>query len=304
MRYRHIEVFYSVFIHGSVTKAAQDLNVTQPSISKILSQSESDLGIKLFERLNKKMIPTQEAKILFPYAQKVHNNLSNFKKVSSNLVEKPQGDLNIAATHALGIDYLPEAISKFSALNSKATFETVTLHYEEIIKQVLELKVDVGIVYDPVQHDDLINQPIINGKFVVIAPQSFFPNKTVVNINDIKTQPFIKITDKVGPRGPLGSKLEEYLLKNSLNLNPTFNTETYQVALALVSKGMGITITDKISAESSSHPNIKILDLKPDLEFSLEIVYSKSNPLSLINKSFISFPVSYTHLTLPTKRIV
>ncbi|MDC0873297.1 LysR family transcriptional regulator [Gammaproteobacteria bacterium] len=289
MRYRHIEVFYSVFIHGSVTKAAQDLNVTQPSISKILSQSESDLGIKLFERLNKKMIPTQEAKILFPYAQKVHNNLSNFKKVSSNLVEKPQGDLNIAATHALGIDYLPEAISKFSALNSKATFETVTLHYEEIIKQVLELKVDVGIVYDPVKHDDLINQPIINGKFVVIAPQSFFPNKTVVNINDIKTQPFIKITDKVGPRGPLGSKLEEYLLKNSLNLNPTFNTETYQVALALVSKGMGITITDKISAESSSHPNIKILDLKPDLEFSLEIVYSKSNPLSLINKSFISF---------------
>lgn len=289
MRYRHIEVFYSVFIHGSVTKAALDLNVTQPSISKILSQSESDLGIKLFERLNKKMIPTQEAKILFPYAQKVHNNLSNFKKVSSNLVEKPQGDLNIAATHALGIDYLPEAISKFSALNSKATFETVTLHYEEIIKQVLELKVDVGIVYDPVQHDDLINQPIINGKFVVIAPQSFFPNKTVVNINDIKTQPFIKITDKVGPRGPLGSKLEEYLLKNSLNLNPTFNTETYQVALALVSKGMGITITDKISAESSSHPNIKILDLKPDLEFSLEIVYSKSNPLSLINKSFISF---------------
>ena len=289
MRYRHIEVFYSVFIHGSVTKAAQDLNVTQPSISKILSQSESDLGIKLFERLNKKMIPTQEAKILFPYVQKIHNNLSNFKKVSSNLVEKPQGDLNIAATHALGIDYLPEAISKFSALNSKATFETVTLHYDEIIKQVLELKVDVGIVYDPVPNNDLINQPIINGKFVVIAPQSFFPNKTLVNIDDIKKQPFIKITDKVGPRGPLGSKLEEYLLKNSINLNPTFNTETYQVALALVSKGMGITITDKISAESSSHPNIKILDLKPDLEFSLEIVYSKSNPLSLINKSFISF---------------
>ena len=295
MRYRHIEVFYSVFIHGSVTKAAQDLNVTQPSISKILTQSESDLGIKLFERLNKKMIPTQEAKILFPYVQKIHNNLSNFKKVSSNLVDKPQGDLNIAATHALGIDYLPEAISKFSGINSKATFETVTLHYDEIIKQVLELKVDVGIVYDPVSNNDLINKPIVKGKFVVIAPQSFFPNKSVINIDDIKTQPFIKITDKVGPRGPLGSKLEEYLLKNNINLNPTFNTETYQVALALVSKGMGITITDKISAESSSHPNIKILDLKPDLEFSLEVVYSKSNPLSLINKSFINFLINFKY---------
>ena len=92
----------------------------------------------------------------------------------------------------------------------------------------------------------VLQMTFCNGKFVVIAPQSFFPNKTLVNIDDIKTQPFIKITDKVGPRGPLGSKLEEYLLKNSINLNPTFNTETYQVALALVSKGMGITITDKI----------------------------------------------------------
>ena len=117
--------------------------------------------------------------------------------------------------------------------------------------------------------------------------------------NRTKTQTFIKITNKVGPRGHLGSKLEEYLLKNSINLNPTFNTETYQVALALVSKGMGITITDKISAESSSHPNIKILDLKPDLEFSLEIVYSKSNPLSLISKSFIS--LSLIHISEPTR---
>ena len=52
---------------------------------------------------------------------------------------------------------------------------------------------------------------------------------------------------------------------------------------------MGITITDRISAESSAHSNIKILNLTPNLEFNLEIVYSKSNPLSLINKSFINF---------------
>ena len=118
MRYRFIEVFYSVFNHGSVTKAARELNVTQPSVSKILSQSESDLDIKLFERINKKMVPTPEAKILFPYAEKIHNNIENLRRVSSNLISKPEGDLNIAATHALGIDYLPEAISQFGQLNS------------------------------------------------------------------------------------------------------------------------------------------------------------------------------------------
>ena len=289
MRYRYIEVFYSVFNHGSVTKAARELNVTQPSISKILSQSEKDLGIKLFERINKKMVPTPEAKILFPYSEKIHNNLENFKRVSTNLVLKPEGDLNIAATHALGIDYLPEVISQFSQNNSGITFETVTLHYEEIQKQLLELKVDLGVVYDHKPHRDITSTTIDSGEFVVIAPDSFFPGKDEVNISDISSHPFIKITDKIGPRGPLGSKLDEYLSRYVKDLNITFNTETFQVALALVSKNMGITITDRISAESSSKANIKILNLKPDLKFTLEVIHVKSNPLSLINKKFINF---------------
>lgn len=289
MRYRFIEVFHSVFNNGSVTKAARDLNVTQPSVSKILSQAEKDIGIKLFERLNKKMIPTPEAKILFPYVEKIHNNLENFRRVSKNLIMQPEGDLNLAATHSLGIDYLPEAISQFSELNSGITFETVTLHYEEIQKQIIEMRGDIGIVYDHNPHREISSITIDTGEFVVISPDTFFPGQDEVSISEITPYPFIKITDKIGPRGPLGSKLDEYLSKYAENLNITFNTETFQVALALVSKNMGITITDRISAESSTRSNIKILNLRPKLEFSLEIIHLKSNPLSVINKKFISF---------------
>jgi DNA-binding transcriptional LysR family regulator len=296
MRYRFIEVFYSVFNHGSVTKAAIELNVTQPSISKILSQSEKDLGIKLFERINKKMVPTPEAKILFPYAEKIHNNLDNFRRVSKNLVIQPEGDLNLAATHSLGIDYLPEVISQFGEQNTAITFETVTLHYEEIQKQILELKVDLGIVYDHTPHRDISSIVIDSGEFVVITPDSFFPGKKEISISEITAYPFIKITDKIGPRGPLGSKLDEYLSKHGENLNITFNTETFQVALALVSKNMGITITDRISAESSRRSNIKVLNLRPKLEFSLEVIHLKSNPLSLINKKFIEFLRNFKYL--------
>jgi DNA-binding transcriptional LysR family regulator len=184
---------------------------------------------------------------------------------------------------------LPEVISQFSQNNSGITFETVTLHYEEIQKQLLELKVDLGVVYDHKPHRDITSTTIDSGEFVVIAPDSFFPGKDEVNISDISSHPFIKITDKIGPRGPLGSKLDEYLSRYVKDLNIIFNTETFQVALALVSKNMGITITDRISAESSSKANIKILNLKPDLKFTLEVIHVKSNPLSLINKKFINF---------------
>ena len=58
---------------------------------------------------------------------------------------------------------------------------------------------------------------------------------------------------------------------------------------------MGLTVTERISGESSTRSNIKILNLKPELRFTLEVIYLKSNPLSLINKKFINFLESFNY---------
>ena len=151
---------------------------------------------------------------------------------------------------------------KLNLINSK--FLETSFEYHNSIKALKKLNINNIAIFTP--YSKKLNDEVLD----------FFKKENLI---------FWDIGANIG----LYSIYNSLKNKNSLNFNPTFNTETYQVALALVSKGLGITITDKISAESSSHPNIKILELKPDLEFSLEIVYSKSNPLSLINKSFISF---------------
>ena len=64
MRTRHIEVFNSIYKTGSVTAAAKLLNVSQPSVSKVLAHAEQQLGFRLFERIKMKLVPTPEANIL------------------------------------------------------------------------------------------------------------------------------------------------------------------------------------------------------------------------------------------------
>ena len=61
MRLRHIEIFHAIYTTGSITNAAKILHVSQPSVSKVLSHAEMQLGFNLFDRVKGRLIPTEEA---------------------------------------------------------------------------------------------------------------------------------------------------------------------------------------------------------------------------------------------------
>ncbi len=71
LQLRHIEVFHAVYSCGSISSAAKLLHVTQPAISKSLQHAESRLGYLLFERHKGRLIPTDEARILFVEAKNI-----------------------------------------------------------------------------------------------------------------------------------------------------------------------------------------------------------------------------------------
>ena len=109
MRLRHIEVFYAVYSAGSVTHAAEVLNVSQPSVSKVLAHAEQQLGYRLFDRVKGKLVPTPEADQLYNHVREVNDSLDRMRHVAENLRKAKQGRVRIAATPAFGIDVLPGA---------------------------------------------------------------------------------------------------------------------------------------------------------------------------------------------------
>jgi len=72
MRLRHIELFHAIYTTGSITNAAKMLHISQPSVSKVLTHAELQLGFHLFERIKGKLIPTKEAEILFGEVDKIY----------------------------------------------------------------------------------------------------------------------------------------------------------------------------------------------------------------------------------------
>src|SRR3569623_2172401 len=110
MNLRHIEVFHAVYSNGSVMGAARELNVSQPSISKVLAHAESRLGFPLFRRVRGRLVPTEEAHIQIREADEVQGRVRSIRQTAKNLRGGVGAWLRLAVLPALGLDAAPAAV--------------------------------------------------------------------------------------------------------------------------------------------------------------------------------------------------
>lgn len=284
MRLRQIEVFHAVYTSGSMTNAAALLHVSQPSISKVLAHAEQQLGYPLFDRAKGKLVPTPEAHRIFEYVATVYQNVDQLRRVSTNLRASDAGRVRIGATPAFGIDLLPRAVSAYRAAHADTVFEIETLHHDALNEALLESRIDIGLAFDPVPVPGIATDVLAKAEFVVLAPSSVeLGGRSSLGIADIAALPFIRISN----RDPLGRKLSVHLESSDAELNVVTLTDTYHVAKALVTRGVGATIVDEITANSSGHDEMSRAKLKPELRFDVAAMHCNAVPLSIVARRFV-----------------
>jgi len=284
MRLRQIEVFHAIYTCGSMTNAAEKLNVSQPSVSKVLAHAEQQLGYRLFDRVKGKLIPTPEAHQLFKHVADVYQDVDRLRHVAKNLKVASAGRIRIASTPAFGLEVLPKAVASFRQIHEDTVFELETLHFEEITDALLESRIDVGLAFDPVSNPGIEEQKLATGRFVVLArDKTTFDGRSTLIVDDLKAYPFIGLNS----RGPLGRLLSSYISSSHTDLNIVAWAETYHVAKALVACGAGVTIADEITARSKVADDVVMLALEPPLEFDIKALHLGDAPLSIVAKNFI-----------------
>jgi len=284
MRLRQIEVFHAVYTCGSVTRAAEILHVSQPSVSKVLAHAEQQLGYALFDRVRGKLIPTPEADRLFSHVAVVYESVDRLRHVADNLRSAESGKIRVAATPALGIDLLPKTIASFREQHSDVVFLAETLHHDQICSALLESRLDIGLAFAPVLMPGVAEDVLGHGKLVVLAPpDTDFGDKETVSIEDLADHPFIKLDNK----GPLGRLLSTHIESSGVKLNTVAFSETYQIAKAMVSYGAGLTITDEVTACAQGHSNVRVWPFTPTLQFRISALHFDGAPMSRVAQKFV-----------------
>lgn len=284
MRLRQIEVFHAVYSSGSVTRAAELLSVSQPSVSKVLAHAEQQMGFKLFERVRGKLIPTQEADHLFQMVVEITDGVDRVRQAVAQLRVTDKGALRVAATPAFGIDFLPSAMASYLKKHDDLLFSLETLPHEALASALLESRVDLALAFDPENMPGIGGELLGYGRFVVLVPSdSGFEAGQPLSIGDLSSLSFIRLDNK----SALDRLLTTHIEASEVNLDYRAVAGSYQIAKAMVSHGIGAAITDDVTARSGCDENVSVHPLEPELRFRISALHMDQVPMSLKCREFV-----------------
>ena len=289
MRLRHIEVFHAVYTSGSMTQAARLLNVSQPSISKVLAHAESQLGFRLFERTHGKLVPTPEAERLIQPVSELFVHLGEVRRVATNLKDAGEGRIRLACTPALGLQVVPGLVATYINEHPGILFEIETLHHGEISSALLESRIDLGLAFETSHVPGVVARKLCTKRMVLIAPRSMALDRTrPVPLEHVAELPLIQLHG----RSPLGNLVQARL--DALDVSPRVVAvaETYHLAQSLVAQNIGVALVDEFTAHFADAEEIDVLELDHAPAFDVSLLSLADVPLSRPAKQFVSHAAS------------
>lgn len=286
MRIRQIEVFHAVYVTGSVSGAARALNVSQPTVSKVLKQAEDQLGFLLFDRVSGRLIASEKGAQLFAEIEPLFEQLNALSRFTAALKTTKTGRLKFAMTPAFGLEVGPVALAAFAKANPDITIETETLHSHEVVKALLDKSIDIGLLFDAPSYPGVEKLCIGQTGFVCVAPQdTVLPKGTTFKLKDVQNFPLITLSQKSVLGQILNRKLED-ICDGAAESHIV--VETYHLAKRLVKQNAGIAIIDAVTALSEDVSELQIRKLSPAIGINIDVITRLNDVGAKYQAGFVS----------------
>ncbi len=286
MNLRQLEVFYAIMQAGTVSGAARLLHVSQPNVTRVLAHTEQQLGFALFERVKGRLVPTQEAKALLPEAEKVYQQLGQFRSLT-NKVKQGTQHLRIGAPPVLAAHLLAPTVALLSKEHG-ISFELLTANRDELCSGLLKHELDVAIAFGEETPPALMEHVLLKENLALIAPKSAaIPAEKTVILKELISHdlPIIGLDS----RDPLGLLLHQTLSARDEHYQHAITVRSYSAAAELVKHQAGFAIVDPWTAKQYRQDDaVSVHALEPNMSFSVSILFAEHTPQSIATKQFIT----------------
>lgn len=304
----HLLYFFEVARQESFTKASETLYVSQSNISKLIKNLESELGAPLFHRTPKRIILTDEGRLLFPKAQLILDTLHSIETEFSDLTGTPRGRLKVAISPlAQAIPLLPKAIAEFKSIYPQITIDLLEVGSRKVEKGLSDGTIDVGVVMFPtVGAKELEVVPFFKGPMMLIVhPGHSLAAKSLVSLNDLRDEPIVLYQEDFVLHHQITEKFHEF------GFEPKVMCETaqWQFMVDIVSSKLAIAFLPKAVCEKLDPRLVKTLPLADEFKpWHLAIAWKNNTYLSFPTKVWLTyifnvFGVRYCKKLISTQRI-
>ncbi|KIC07347.1 hypothetical protein RA19_24400 [Leisingera sp. ANG-M1] len=270
MNIRQIEIFKAIMDYGSVTEAAERLNVTQPSVSKHLKLLEYDLGLKLFARTGNRLIATREGQALYDQIGRVYTGLGQLRSFAEDLKHNRHGEVTIAAMPLLAQFWLPEKLAPFMTEHEGVSFSLPVRSSRWISQSVAARRADFGLGLTTgedipgIETRPLMSLPLV----CVMRSDHRLAEFWSVEAADLENEDVVTLKNFDRWRLALEGVLEDRKFKPKRYID-TFSTH---VACQLVKNGVGVALVDMLSASYHLDSGLVARAFEPEFSFETSVM--------------------------------
>ena len=287
MNIRKLEIFYKTAKYLNMSQVAKDMYISQPSISQSISEIESEIGAKLFDRIGKKLYLTHEGEVFYEYTRRI----LNIYEEGINIVRSSKsnkGKLVIGASTTIGTYIMPYIIHKFNEEEKDIEVSMIIDNKHNIEELLLNNKVDVAFIEGRADSKEIILKDIWKDELVFISSIDHKWNgKTQLTVDDLKDSKFIIREDGSGTR----ERFEDFLENEDIKFNSYIELSNLEAIINYVKLNMGVSCVPYISVlDEENTKSINIYRLKDyNIKRSLYSAIHKDKYISKPIKCFMEF---------------
>ena len=294
MTIRHLKVFIAVAQTGKMGAAAKELYISQPTVSQVISEIEEQYGVKLFERLSKKLYITKEGRQLLDYARHI---IALFDEMERNLsYASTHHALRVGATITVGSCALPSIIRRFEERHPTVTTQVWVDNTQVIEGMILESRLDLALVEGEVASPDLIVRPVLEDELVLICgPCNPFAGRQSVALSELSGQDFILREPGSGTR----EVVDALLVTAEVQITPLWESTSTRSIINAVKENIGISILPyelvKNEIQSGAVAGLPLASPLPNRTCS--IIHHRNKYLTPSAQAFIEVCQEYSNLS-------
>jgi DNA-binding transcriptional LysR family regulator len=288
-----LKVFEATARHGSFTRAAEELYLTQPTVSIQVKQLTKAVGLPLFEQIGKRLYLTQAGQKLLDTCQQVFEGLDQFEMAVADIKGMKQGQLKIAVITTAKY-FVPRLLGPFCQRYPGIDISLKVTNHQHIQERMVNNEDDLYIISQPLEQPDLTVHPFLDNPLVVLAPKEHpLAGRQNIPIQALDGESFIMREPGSGTRQAIQSLFEEHEVEVRVRLELGSN-EAIKHAIA---GGLGISVLSLhtiISEGTAGEFAILDVDHFP-IERQWYISHLAGKQLSVVADTFLSYMMEESH---------
>lgn len=284
MTLRHMKIFVTVCAESSMTKAAGKLHIAQPAVSIAIKELEEYYGVKLFDRISRRLYLTDMGRNFLEYATHI---VALFDDMEKSIRQwEHSGKLRIGASITVGTHLMPQYVNAFYKTHPQSRVDVFIGSSDIIEKKILQNDLDFALIEGTVHSDRILCDTYMQDRLSIIcSPNDPLCEKEPVKIEQLLSRPLLLRETGSGTR----ELFDHVLASLEYTYTPAWESTSTEALINAAGQGLGVAVIPYILAQDKLKAGI-VVELQVEnlrLDRGFHIIYHKNKRLTNLAKEFI-----------------